>query len=112
MNKREQLLVDALGENQGGQFARAAAAQVRRRRAARQVVAIAGVTFLLAAAFVLRPEAPSAPPAGVATATPAPTVEIMSDEDLLAQLQGQPVLILKDDTRITGVVFLDTGTKL
>lgn len=112
MNKREQLLADTLGGNEGADFARFAAARVRRRRMIRQLGAGVGAACLLAAvAFVSRPQ-PVAPRAEVVIAPPTPAVEIMSDQELLAQLKGQPVLILKDDNRITGVVFLDTGTKL
>lgn len=111
MNKREQLLADALGENRGEDFARVAAARVRRQRVARQLGAAAGVACLLAAAFTFRPQ-PAVPQNDMAVAAPSPTLEIISDQELLAQLKDQPVLILKDDNRITGVVFLDAGTKL
>ena len=111
MNKREQLLADALGENRGEDFARLAAARLRRRRTVRQVGAIAAVAGVAAAAFLFRPQ-PVAPHIEMLTTGPAPAVEIISDQELLAQLKDQPVLILKDDNRITGVVFLDAGTKL
>jgi hypothetical protein len=111
MNRKEQLLHETLGENPGEQFARLAAARVRRRRAARQVGATAGAACLLAAAFMLRPR-PPAPHPEAAIAAPAPALEILSDQELLAQLKDQSVLILKDDDRITGVVFLDAGTEL
>lgn len=112
MHKRDQLLADTLGGAQGEDFARQAAAMVRRRRRMRQFGVVAGAAGLLAAvAFVSRPQ-PSAPPGEVVTARPKPVIEIITDQELLAQLKDQPVLILKDDNRITGVVFLDTGTKL
>jgi hypothetical protein len=111
MNKREQLLADALGENRGEDFARLAAARVRRRRAARQLGAVARVVCLLASAFTFRSQ-PAASPTEVVDTTHIPAMEIMSDQELLAQLKDQPVLIIRDDNRITGVVFLDTGTKL
>jgi hypothetical protein len=111
VNKREQLLADALGENRGADFARLAAARVRRRRTTRQVGVIAGAACVVAAAFIFRPQ-PVAPHSEIRTTGPAPALEIMSDQDLLVQLKDQPVLILRDDNRITGVVFLDAGTKL
>ena len=111
MNKREQLLADALGENRGEDFARLAATRVRRRRTVRQLGAVAGLACVFAAAFLLRPQ-PAAPPVEILTSGPAPALQIMSDQELLVQLKDQPVLILKDDNRITGVVFLDAGTQL
>lgn len=111
MNKREQLLADALGENRGEDFARLAAARVRRRRAARLLGAVAGVACLLAAAFTFRPQ-PAASPTEVADTSHTPALEIMSDQELLTQLKDQPVMFIRDDNRITGVVFLDAGAKL
>jgi hypothetical protein len=111
MNRKEQLLNETLGENHGEQFARLAASRVRGRRLARHLGAAAGVACLMAAAFTFRPQ-PLVPHTEVPIPSPAPVMEIMSDQELLAQLKDQPVLILKDDNRITGVVFLDAGTKL
>lgn len=106
MNKREHLLKDTLGDNEGASFARAAAAHARRRRAGKQAGLAVGVSCALAGAFVVtRP--PTAQPSPVAIAQPpAPMFEIISDQELLAQLKDQPVLILKDQTGITDVVFL------
>lgn len=111
MNRREQLLDDTLGENPGAQFARLAAARVRRRRLARQIGVGASAACLLAAAFTFRPQ-PAGPHKEVAGTAPAPVLEIMSDQELLAQLKDQPVIILRDGHRITGVVFAEAGTKL
>lgn len=106
MNKREHLLDDTFGDNEGASFARAAAAQARRRRAGKQAGLAVGVTCALAVAFVVtRPPAAQSTPTVIAH-TPAPIFEIISDQELLAQLQDQPVLILKDQSGITGVVFL------
>jgi len=111
MNKREHLLAETLGDDEGASFARAAAAHARRRRAGKQAGIVAGISCALAVAFVLsrRPAAPPSP--AVVAHTPAPIVEIISDQELLAQLKNQPVLILKDRTGITGVVFLAKGSE-
>src|SRR5687767_3258080 len=102
MNRREHLIAETLGDDDGALFARHAAAQARRRRTAKRVASgaaamAAGVALLLA----LRP-----PPAAsqVTTENPAPVsvLEIMSDEDLLTALKDQPVLLVKDETGITG----------
>lgn len=112
MTKHEQLLADALGEHQGNEFARQAAAHVRRRRALRQLGAGVGVACMVAAMFFLSRPLPTVPAGETVMAPPKPAMEIMTDQELLAQLKDQPVLILKDDNRITGVVFLESGAKL
>lgn len=104
MNKQEQLIADTLGENDGGRFALAAAAHARRRHAVRHAGVVAGVAAALVAVFfVIRQPRPKP---SVAIAAPAPAFEIISDQELLAQLKDQPVLILKNPTGITSVVFL------
>lgn len=106
-------MADALG-GQGEIFALRAAARVRRRRLLARVAAPAGVAAAIMGLLCLarnpapRP-APPLPP-GAATSV----VEIISDQELLAELKDQPVLILRDQSRITGVIFLadQTGKNL
>lgn len=112
MNKREQLLTETLGEGGGEPFARLAAAHARRRRAARQLGAIAGLAGVLTAGFVVWPAPPSGLPREQAAADRTPVLEIISDEELVNQLKDQPVMLLKDGQRVTGVVFLDARAKL
>lgn len=114
MNKREHLLAETLGDNEGASFARAAAAHARRHRMGKQAGLAAGVSCALVAALVLTRPPTAQPPAVADAHTPAPVLEIISDQELLAQLKDQPVLILKDQTGITGVVFLanESATRL
>jgi hypothetical protein len=105
MNKREHLLTETLVPGDGEAFARRAAAHARHRRSARQAGLVAGVACVLAAALILnRPPAVQTPVVAPAAKTAA--FEIMSDQELLTQLKDQPVLLLKDQTGITGVIFL------
>jgi alpha-beta hydrolase superfamily lysophospholipase len=112
MNKREHLITESLGDGNGANFARAAAAHIRRRRATKQAGLAASLGGALAAAFVLTggPETPD--PTGPIASAPAatPILEILSDQELLALFKDQPVLVLKDETGITGVILLKDHT--
>lgn len=104
MNKKEHLLRDTLGETGGEAFARAAAAAIRRRHVLRRTSLAAIAVAVLTTLSFIRPDIrPTPAPQPVAKA---PAFEIMSDQDLLAQLQDRPVLILRNQSRITEVVFL------
>jgi hypothetical protein len=104
MNRKQQLIAEVLGPGDDDAFARQAAALVRRRRAAKHTVAAGGIAAasVLALVLALRP----APTRVIPPAPLSPGVEIISDEELVAQLKDQPVLFLRDANRITGVVFL------
>ncbi|HUR60518.1 MAG TPA: hypothetical protein VM029_22550 [Opitutaceae bacterium] len=85
-------------------FARAAAAHARRRRNVRRTVSAATAAAALAAiALLTRHEV--APPARNVAPAPAPIVaiayEILSDDELLARVHNQPLLVVKklDGTR-------------
>jgi hypothetical protein len=108
MNKREHLLTETLVPGDGEAFARRAAAHARHRRLAKQAGLAAGLTCVLAAALMMLPppRAVQSSPIAVTPVPAAPTLEIMSDQELLAQLKDQSVLVLKDQTGITGVIFL------
>jgi hypothetical protein len=113
MNRKEQLLAETIGAD-GAEFARLAATHVRRRRALRRAVGtVAAIVGALAVGLFVNWQARPLPvKMDPVTHAPAPALEIISDQELEAQLKGQSVLILKDGNRITGVVFLDAGTKL
>ena len=115
MNKTEQLLADTFGNGDGEQFAHCAAARARHRRAGRQASLVVGLTVAMAAAFFFSREPHQEPVIAAVPAVSAPVLEIISDQELMAQFGEQPVLYLKDQTRITGVVFLaekETAPKL
>lgn len=82
-------------------FARAAAAHARRRRRVRQALltATAGVA-LVVVGFAVWPRSAVLPPSGGMPPTKPPpvaarTYEIISDDELLARLQDQPLLVVK-----------------
>src|SRR3954463_3980842 len=81
-------------------FARAAAAHARRRRAGRHIaVGTSGAALLMAAAFfglrTLKPGPVLSPPARAEIGPKrAPLYEIISDEQLMVELRGRPLLIL------------------
>jgi hypothetical protein len=107
MNNREKLIAETFGDSEGAAFALSAAAHVRRRRAAKQLVAIVAATTAMAAVLVSVRRSTSATSQPIThTKAPVSTVEIISDDELRAHLKDQPVLFLKDQTGITGVIFL------
>jgi len=108
MNKKDQLLTDTLTHGEGERFALAAAARARRRQAVKQFGLGAG-TLAAALAVWLATQAPQPVARPALAATPA--YEIISDAELLAQLKDQPVLVIKDQERITSVVFLPASTE-
>lgn len=115
MNKKQQLLADTLGHTDGEKFAHVAAAHARRRRAGRQLGVVAGLSLAVVAAFLAGRQPSKQPVVAIAPPQSIPVLEILSDQELMAQLKDQPVLYLKDQTRITGVVFLadrEVGSKL
>lgn len=104
MNKKERLITETFGDGHGQSFARAAAAHARRRHAVRQL-SVAAAAAAAAIAVLIAIQRPAIEPQSAAIAS-APAYEIISDDELLANLRDQPVLILKDHTGITGVIFL------
>lgn len=115
MNDRERLLAESIAGHDGGPFARIAAAHARRRRMLRRSAVTGAGALALAAGFLSFHAPPAAsPPASVQNVSRAQAVEILSDEELLRELRGLPVLVLRDASGITGVVFLEPapGTRL
>ena len=112
MNRREHLIAETFIGKDGEHFACIAARHARRRRFVKRAGLISGVVCAITTTFVLtRPPPIQTPLAPVATNL-SPVVEIISDQELLAQLKGQPVLVLKDESGITGIVFLsDTADR-
>lgn len=91
------------------QFARAAATHARRRRRTRQGAAVAALVTAIAAILIVGPSRPMDPePLAVAPRTEAtdPGYEIISDQELLAQLEGQPILIVKHESGESEIVVL------
>ncbi len=99
-------------------FAREAAAAARQRRAtrSREFVGLLAIAAAIAIVFSQgRSVPPPAPPTATRLALPSsPSVvyEIISDEQLLAQLHDQSVMIVADDTGAKRLMLLDeTGAK-
>jgi hypothetical protein len=80
-------------------FARAAAASARRRRAAHRTLRGATVAAALGAvAFVALRQPPAPAPLRTVTSPPvARSYEIISDDELLAQLRDRPLLMVKKE---------------
>jgi hypothetical protein len=108
MTDHDDLLAETLGDGDGANFARRAAAHTRRRRTVSKL-ALAGVAATAVVVAVLGFLRPS-PESPVSVKAVQSTVEIISDEELLAELKNESVLILKNGTGISGIVFLaDSG---
>ncbi len=94
------------------EFARAAAAHARRRRAVRRTLAGLGTATVLAAAFFvsrqLRPTMPATP----AIATAKVAYEIISDDELIAQLHDRPLLVVKKDSGAKEIHLLEESPPL
>lgn len=116
-DKQAQLLADTFhadwSTGRAAGFARTAAAQVRRRRRMRGALALTGVAALIAAtSFVAwRERAPveSAKPR-VAASQPALLnprgYEIISDDQLIAQLRDRPLLVVQRENGTREIVLL------
>ena len=103
MNKKQQLLADAFDADEGIQFSHNAAAHARRRNSTRRASVTVGL-FTSAAAFFFTVNHTTAPTSAIIAATP--PLEIISDEELMAQFKDQPVVFMKDATGITQVILL------
>lgn len=104
MNKKEKLIADTLGN--GEQAALAAAAHARRHRATKHAGLVAGLVAAVVVILFVARQPIAQPSIAVTQSTAKPVFEIISDQELLAQLKDQPILVLKDRTGITGIVFL------
>ena len=103
MNDKEQLLADTFDANEGIQFSRHAAAYARRRRTMRRTSITVGlVVSVIACFFTIHRSSPPPPMINAAT----PVLEIITDQELMAQFEGQPVVYVKDTTGITQVIIL------
>ena len=100
---------DDWSEGRTADFARAAAAHARGRRRIRRTLSTAGVgTVLTVAAFVTLRSTPPTLPSHAANppATAAPGYEIISDEQLLAQLRDRPILVVRAENGSREIVVL------
>jgi hypothetical protein len=118
--KDERLLAETFHENwESGataQFARAAAAHARHRRRTRQVLASAGTVATLALAIFVTRERVRPPAVALAVPAAATTAaqrgyEIISDDELLAQLRDLPVLAVQKANGTREVVVLEPEPK-
>jgi hypothetical protein len=116
MNKpeqeREKLLAEAFhGEWSTGpaaEFARRAAAVARRRQGYRRGLVTVGAAAGIAAALVISLRHETAPSRGPAVrAAPTPAYEIISDDELIAQVHDRPLLVLPQENGAKKIVLLD-----
>jgi hypothetical protein len=113
MNDTVDLLAETLGDGNGETFARIAAAYTRRRQTGRKLVAAGlAAVAVVAALLTMRQPRKEVPDSPSLAANSTPPLEIISDEELIAQLKSESVLILKDQSRITDVVFLADNRRL
>lgn len=113
MNERDKLLAAALDDGSGAEFARRAAAHARRRRLAPQLLLAGATAMAICAAVLLSPPPANTPPDArrPAAGTVDASYEAMSDRELLEKLGDRPVLVLREQGGISGVVFLPSAGK-
>ena len=116
MNKhepeREKMLAEAFhGEWSAGLaagMARRAAAVARRRHAGRRALFATGTAAGIAAALILSLRHPAVMPReNPAAENSTPAYEIISDDELLAQLKDQPLLVIRGENGAREFVLLD-----
>ena len=92
-------------------FAREAAAVARRRHRVRRSLRAAGTAAVIAvAAFVLLRRPSPHPPAFAGSAKPVAAsrgYEILSDDELLAQVHDQPLLVLKKENGTRQIIVIE-----
>jgi hypothetical protein len=76
-------------------FARVAAAHVRRRRALRRTVVVASAAAAAFVATFVARQSPRAPALSRITPAPKAVYEIISDDELIAQLRDRPLLVVR-----------------
>jgi hypothetical protein len=102
-NQKEHLIADTFTGESGEEFALLAAAHVRRRSTVRRAAFAAVLIVAISMTIVVTRQARTVP---VTVLPPALSFEVISDDELVAQLKDQPVLLLKDGSGIREVVFL------
>jgi hypothetical protein len=89
-------------------FARQAAATVRRRRQLKQTfLAMGAVAGFAIAALISLPRGRAPTRMASAPTAPAPAYEVISDEELLAQLRDQPLLVMNKPNGTREFVILE-----
>lgn len=88
-------------------FARRAAAHARHRRQLRHVLVLTGTVAGIATLFFIAPRFTTPAAHQPAARHGAPACEIISDAELLAQLQDRPVLVLPEPDGSQIIVPLD-----
>lgn len=111
-DRREQLLAELFHANwtEGptGNFARLAAAHARRRRFARRSLAGIGAAAAILALLFLASVRRSPSPQAVNVPTKATAgYEIISDDELLAQLHDRPLLAVREENGTRKFVLLE-----
>lgn len=111
-DQREKLLAETFhGEWEEGPsagFARAAAAHARRQRALRRTLAASGIAAAaVTTAMLLAPRHPPAASHETSVAKIAPAYEIISDDELLATVKDQPLLVVRGENGRREFVLLE-----
>jgi hypothetical protein len=118
-DKHAKLLAETFhGDWESGQpaaFARVAANAARRRHLARRSLQAACAATITAIAVVIALTRPSAPPLPSSARAPVAQqkshgYEIISDEELLAQVRDRPLLALKKANGTREIVVLESGS--
>lgn len=123
MNRRPDRKTELLAETfhpdwehgPAAEFARRAASVARRRRIVRHRLLAGGSLALLAAVFFVSQEKLKSPATGAGKAaprvaqapeTPARAYEVISDDELLAELRDRPVLVVKTPAGTRNIIVL------